>query len=42
MIDMWAGVNTALLTTPVTSDTDVSTPAFESHEDILNIYCDTI
>ena len=37
LIDLWAGVEQTLLKIPMTSGADVSMPAFEPQEDILNI-----
>jgi len=40
LIDVWAGVETALLMMPFTSGAGVCVPAFEPQEDILNTHCD--
>ena len=41
VIVVWAGDEQSVITMPLTSGADVSMPAFEPQEDILNIHCDT-
>jgi len=41
VMDVLAGVENALLTILLTSDANMSMPAFEPQEDILHNHCDT-